>query len=137
MKSASSKLLLPAILIFISLILFYINNEDKGLEFIFDNIFLIFIFIMSVAFVIFVKIREKTGQLSEYQTKKMTEYNNLFTKNDKKRQILSVICIVIASIISAIFNWYYSIPLIILAVIIFFPVIKKNFVFMINYDKDK
>jgi len=121
MKLLSSKFLIPIILLSMSLVLIFITSESKGIEFIFDNIILIFICILLFAFAIFVKIREKTGKISEQQ---ITKANN-FSKSIKKRMTVFFICIIIAAIIAVVFDWYYSIPLFVVAIIIYSPILKK------------
>ena len=36
-----------------------------------------------------------------------------------------LICVTVAAIIFVLFNWYYSIPLFIIAIIIYIPILKK------------
>jgi len=122
MKSFSSKLLIPVILGLFSLIMLYISSENKGLEFIFDNIAIIICLIAIVIFYVFILIREKTGKISEQQIMKAKQF---YSKNDKKRMTVFFICILTAAIIYAVFNWYYSIPLFITAIIIYIPILKK------------
>jgi divalent metal cation (Fe/Co/Zn/Cd) transporter len=122
MKSVSSKLLIPVILLFIPSIMLYIRSENKGLEFIFDNIMLIIGWLSIVAVYIFIRQREKTGKISEQQIMKAKQF---YSKNDKKRMTVFFICILIAAIIYVVFNWYYSIPLFIIAIIIYIPILKK------------
>ena len=122
MKSFSSKLLIPVILGLFSLIMLYISGENKVIEFIFDNIAIIICLIAIVIFYVFILIREKTGKISEQQIMKAKQF---YSKNDKKRMTVFFICILIAAIIYVVFNWYYSIPLFIIAIIIYIPILKK------------
>jgi len=121
MKSPSSKLLIPVIFIFLALIMLYISSENKGSQFIFDNIAIIICLIPMLILYIFIRIKEKTGKISEQQILKAKK----FSKNIKKRMTVSFICILIAAIIYVVFNWYYSIPLFIIAIIIYIPILKK------------
>ena len=70
---------------------------------------------------IFIRIKEKTGKISEQQIMKAKN----FSKSIKKRMTASFICILIAAIIYVVFNWYYSIPLFIIAIILNIPILKK------------
>lgn len=121
MKHLYSKLLIPVFLIFLALVLLYISSENKGLEFIFDNIGIIICLIPIVILYIFIRIKEKTGKISEQQIIKAQN----FSKSIKKRMTVFFICILIAAIIYVVFNWYYSIPLFIIAIIIYIPILKK------------
>ena len=122
MKSPISKLLIPAILLFISLVLSYISSENKGLEFVFNNIAVIISLLIILCFFIILIIKEKSGKISEQQIAKA---KNFYSKNDKKRMIIFFICILIASIIYVVFKWYYSIPLFVIAIILYIPILKK------------
>ena len=122
MKSFSSKLLIPVVLGLFSLIMLYISGENKGLEFVFDNIAIIICLTAIVIFYVLILIREKTGKISEQQ---ITKAKQFYSKKDKKRMAVFFICILIAAIIYAVFNWYYSIPLFIIAIIIYIPILKK------------
>ena len=59
MKSISSKLLIPIILLTISLALIFINSESKGIEVIFDNIALAIIWIFLAALFIFSRVEHR------------------------------------------------------------------------------
>ena len=133
MKSVSSKLLIPVILLFIPSIMIYIKSENKGLEFIFDNILLIIGWLSMVSVYIIIRQREKTGKVSEQQLK---EINDFVSSNDyKKRNRIFIILIIIAGIIWVWSAWYYSIPLFIIALIIYLPLLKKAIIINRTYNK--
>ena len=133
MKSVSSKLLLPVILLPISLIMLYISGENKGIAFIFDNIMIIIIWLSIVAVYIFIRQREKAGKVSEQQLK---EINDFASSNDYKKRIrIFTILIIIAAFIWVWSAWYYSIPLFIIALIIYLPLFKKAIIINRTYNK--
>ena len=122
MKSLSSKLLIPIIFIFLAFIMLYILSENKGLDFIFDNIAIIICLIPIIILYILIRIKEKRGEISEQQ---IIRAKNFYSKNDKKRMRIAFICILIAAIIYAAFTWYFPIPLFIIAIILYIPIFKK------------
>ena len=123
----------------ILMVLIYSTSEVKGREFVSDNALLVTValvsYVLTVATYVFIRRRIKAGKVSEAQMNRFRK--NFYTKNDKNRLAIFILLLIVSAFIRVAFDWFYAMPLIILAGLVYYPVIKKIFYAYYSHDNKK